>query len=177
VVGERDVEEAVAAVFERSIAPLVIARGGAVRIAAVHNGVVTLDASGSPGAVLSLIPQIDRLLRTAVPQVSEVRVLWAGTSPEADPHGDLDTRVRRFIDNEINPTVAAHGGRVSVVDVEEGRVRLRLEGACQGCSLAQVTTRQGIERLLRATIPDIISVIDVTDHEAGTNPFYPPGKR
>ena len=177
VVGERDVEEAVAAVVERSVAPLVIARGGAVRIAAVHGGVVTLDASGSPGAVLPAIPQIERLLCTAVPQVSEVRVVWAGTSPGADPHGDLDTRVRRLIDNEINPTVAAHGGRVSVVDVEEGRVRLRLEGGCQGCSLAQVTIRQGIERLLRARIPDIVSVVDVTDHDAGTNPFYPPGKR
>ena len=177
VVGERDVEEAVAAVFERSIAPLVIARGGAVRIAAVHGGVVTLDASGSPGAVLPAIPQIERLLCTAVPQVSEVRVVWAGTSCGADPQGDLDARVRRIIDNEINPTVAAHGGRVSVVDVEEGRVRLRLEGGCQGCSLAQVTIRQGVERLLRARIPDIMSVIDVTDHEAGTNPFYPPGKR
>ena len=177
VVGERDVEEAVAAVVERSVAPLVIARGGAVRIAAVHGGVVTLDASGSPGAVLPAIPQIERLLCTAVPQVSEVRVVWAGTSCGADPQGDLDARVRRIIDNEINPTVAAHGGRVSVVDVEEGRVRLRLEGGCQGCSLAQVTIRQGVERLLRARIPDIMSVIDVTDHEAGTNPFYPPGKR
>jgi Fe-S cluster biogenesis protein NfuA len=177
VVGERDVEEAVAAAVERSIAPLVIARGGAVRIAAVHDGVVTLDASGSPGAVLPVIPQIERLLRTAVHQVSEVRIVWAGTSPVADLPGDLDTRVRRFIDSEINPTVAAHGGRVSVVDVAEGRVRLRLEGGCQGCSLAQVTIRQGIERLLRARIPDVISVVDVTDHEAGENPFYPSGKR
>ena len=177
VVGERDVEEAVAAVVERSIAPLVIARGGAVRIAAVHDGVVTLDASGSPGAVLPVIPQIERLLRTAVHQVSDVRIVWAGTSPGADPPGDLDTRVRRFIDSEINPTVAAHGGRVSVVDVAEGCVRLRLEGGCQGCSLAQVTIRQGIEPLLRARIPDVASVVDVTDHESGTNPFYPPGKR
>jgi Fe-S cluster biogenesis protein NfuA len=177
VVGERDVEEAVAAVIERSIAPLVIARGGAVRIAAVHNGVVTLDASGSPGAVLPVIPQIERLLCTAVHQVSEVRVLWSGTSPGADPQGDLDTRIRGCIDNEVNRMVAAHGGRVSVVDVEEGRVRLRLEGGCQGCSLAQVTIRQGIERLLRARVPDVISVVDITDHEAGENPFYPRGKR
>jgi cystathionine gamma-synthase len=177
VVGERDVEEAVAAVIERSIAPLVIARGGAVRIAAVHNGVVTLDASGSPGAVLPVIPQIERLLCTAVHHVSEVRVLWSGTSPGADPQGDLDTRIRGCIDNEVNRMVAAHGGRVSVVDVEEGRVRLRLEGGCQGCSLAQVTIRQGIERLLRARVPDVISVVDITDHEAGENPFYPRGKR
>ena len=112
-----------------------------------------------------------------MPQVSEVRVVWAGTSPGADPQGDLDTRVRRLVDNEINATLAAHGGRVSVVDVAERRVRLRLEGGCQGCSLAQVTIRQGIEPLLRERIPDIVSVVDVTDHDAGTDPFYPPGKR
>ncbi|MBI2206486.1 MAG: NifU family protein [Candidatus Rokubacteria bacterium] len=43
----------------------------------------------------------------------------------------------------MNPAVAAHGGRVTLVDVTDGRVRLRLEGGCQGCSLAEVTVRQG----------------------------------
>ena len=53
----------------------------------------------------------------------------------------------------------------------------RLDGGCQGCSLAEVTVRQGIERLVRAHCPEVIAVIDVTDHSAGTEPFYTPDKR
>jgi cystathionine gamma-synthase len=57
------------------------------------------------------------------------------------------------------------------------RASIRLEGGCQGCSLAEVTVRQGIERLVRAHCPEVIAVIDVTDHSAGTEPFYTPDKR
>ena len=53
----------------------------------------------------------------------------------------------------------------------------RLDGGCQGCSLAEVTIRQGIEPLLRARLPAITGLIDVTDHEAGTDPFFSPEKR
>ena len=56
-------------------------------------------------------------------------------------------------------------------------MRIRLEGGCQGCSLAEVTVRQGIEPLLRARLPGLTGVLDVTDHEAGTQPFFSPEKR
>jgi Fe/S biogenesis protein NfuA len=52
--------------------------------------------------------------------------------------------------------------------VDRGLVRIRLEGGCHGCSLAEVTVYQGIEPLLRAHLPGIAGVVDVTDHEAGT---------
>ena len=58
-----------------------------------------------------------------------------------------------------------------------GRARIRLEGGCQGCSLAEVTVRQGIESMLRKHVPEIVAIVDVTDHEAGTEPFFAPGKR
>lgn len=64
-----------------------------------------------------------------------------------------------------------------MVDVDRGWVRIRLEGGCQGCSLAEVTVRQGIEPLLRAMVPEIVGVIDVTDHAAGKDPFFSPAKR
>ena len=58
-----------------------------------------------------------------------------------------------------------------------GWVRIRLHGGCQGCSLAEVTVRQGIEPLLRARLTGMTGLIDVTDHAAGTEPFFSPGKR
>jgi Fe-S cluster biogenesis protein NfuA len=81
------------------------------------------------------------------------------------------------LDAEVNRAVAAHGGHVTLVDASEGRVRLRLEGGCQGCSLAEVTLRQGIEPLLRRHVPEVVAVVDVTDHAAATAPFFAPGKR
>jgi Fe-S cluster biogenesis protein NfuA len=66
---------------------------------------------------------------------------------------------------------------VTLVGVEDGRVRIRLEGGCQGCSLAEVTLRQGIEPVLRAKVQGVVGLTDVTDHEAGREPFYSAAKR
>ena len=173
---------AVATTVERSVAPSIIARGGAVRVVTVDDGVVTLEASGSPGAILPTTTHIEALLRATVPEVTEVRVVWPGAGAEdelarAGEPGDLTERVQRILDHDVNPAIATHGGRVTLVDVVAGRVRIRLEGGCQGCSLAAVTVRQGIEPLLRARLSAVVAVIDVTDHEAGTAPFFSPSKR
>ena len=66
---------------------------------------------------------------------------------------------------------------MTVAGADQGWIRIRLEGGCQGCSLAEVTVRQGIEPLLRARLPAMTGLIDVTDHEAGTEPFFSPEKR
>jgi Fe-S cluster biogenesis protein NfuA len=66
---------------------------------------------------------------------------------------------------------------VSVAGVAGGWIRVRLEGGCQGCSLAEVTLRQGIEPVLRACLPAMTGLVDVTEHEAGTEPFFSPEKR
>src|SRR5438128_11499970 len=89
---------------------------------------------------------------------------------------ELAERVRRVVDDEVNPAIAAHRGRVTLIDVTAGRVRIRLEGGCQGCALAEVTVRQGIESILRRRLPEGVAVIDHTDHEAGTAPFLAPGE-
>jgi cystathionine gamma-synthase len=176
--GRADPAAAVARAVDRSLAPSVIARGGSVRVRGVADGVVTLEASGSPGAILPLTGRIEALLRAAAPDVHEVRVSWAGQEPErtAEPE-DLPGRIRRILEREVNPAIAAHGGRAVLVDVVDGRARVLLEGGCQGCGLAEVTVRQGIERLLRQHLPELAGVIDVTDHAAGTAPFFAPGKR
>ena len=172
-----DLAAAVVAVVDRSVTPSIIARGGSVRVVAVEGGVVTLEASGSPGAVLPAASHIEALLRAEVPGVTEVRVVWPGLTPTSGSPAHLTERVRRILDSEVNPAVAAHRGRVTLVDVAEGRVHIRLEGGCQGCSLAEGTIRQGVERLLRARLPEIAGVVDTTDHAAGPNPFFAPGKR
>ncbi|MGD0320513.1 MAG: NifU family protein [Acidimicrobiales bacterium] len=96
-------------------------------------------------------------------------------------HGDLSSdlaqRVLAVLEQQINPSIAMHGGRADLVAVEEGVAYLRLSGGCQGCGLATVTLSQGIEVALRDSIPEISSVVDVTDHASGTNPFYEPAKK
>ena len=94
-----------------------------------------------------------------------------------DQPGELADRVRQVLDEDIAPAIAAHRGRIVLVGLDAGRVRLRLEGGCHGCSLAAVTVRQGIEPLLRTRFPEIVGVTDVTDHAAGTEPFFSPEKR
>lgn len=89
---------------------------------------------------------------------------------------DQRGEAQRILDAEVNPSIAAHRGHVSVASADDGWIRICLEGGCQGCSLAEVTVRQGIEPLLRARMP-IVGVTDITAHEAGTDPFFSPEKR
>ncbi len=90
-----------------------------------------------------------------------------------DPIG---ARVQQLLDTRINPSVKEHGGHVTLIDVQEGRVFLQLGGGCQGCGMVDVTLRQGIEVMLREEIPEITEVLDTTDHSSGDNPYYQPSK-
>ena len=171
-----DLAAEVTAALGRSILPSVIARGAAgLRVVAAEDGVVTLAADGSPGAVLPVLGRIEAQLRAAVPGVTAVRL--AAAAPAPPEAGDLAEAARAVLDTEINPAIAAHRGRVTVAGVAGGWIRVRLEGGCQGCSLAEVTLRQGIEPVLRARLPAMTGLVDVTEHEAGTDPFFSPAKR
>ena len=90
----------------------------------------------------------------------------------ADLTGTTAEKIRRLLDTEINPAVAAHGGRVELAGVEDGVVYLSFGGGCHGCGLVDVTLKQGIETRLKELLPEIERVVDTTDHAAGTNPFY-----
>ena len=177
-----DLAGEVAAALERSILPSVIARGGTIRVISAGDGVVTLEVNGSPGAALPLVSRIEALVRAAVPGITAVRLVTPGIGPagsarSGETGGDLAEAARRILDAEVNPAIAAHRGHVTVAGAGQGWVRIRLEGGCQGCSLAEVTIRQGIEPLLRARLPAMTGLVDVTDHEAGTEPFFSPEKR
>jgi Fe/S biogenesis protein NfuA len=89
--------------------------------------------------------------------------LWADTTEQA---------VAEVIENKVNPAVASHGGTVSLVGIDDGQVVISFGGGCQGCGMADVTLKQGIEVMIMDEVEGITGVVDVTDHAAGTNPFY-----
>ncbi|NHZ71008.1 MAG: hypothetical protein GWP18_05140 [Proteobacteria bacterium] len=86
--------------------------------------------------------------------------------------GTTEEKVQMLLTERINPAIASHGGVANLIRVEGTVAHLELGGGCQGCGLAAVTLRQGIERAILDAIPEIEEVVDVTDHSMGTNPFY-----
>jgi Fe/S biogenesis protein NfuA len=97
--------------------------------------------------------------------------------PPSDLSGDVAQRVMQVLDQQINPSIASHGGHADLVAVEEGTAYLRLSGGCQGCGMASVTLSQGIEVALSESVPEVVRVVDVTDHASGTNPYFEPAKK
>jgi Fe/S biogenesis protein NfuA len=93
-------------------------------------------------------------------------------NPQAAWSDPLAAAVQRLLDTEVNPAVAAHGGHVTLLDVREGVAYLEMGGGCQGCGMADVTLRQGIETRIREAVPGVREVVDVTDHAGGENPYY-----
>ena len=92
------------------------------------------------------------------------------------PSGPVAEAVQTVLQEKINPAIAAHGGVVSLVAVEDDTAYLRFGGGCQGCGMVTVTLKQGVEKTLFEDVPQITKVMDVTDHAAGTNPYYQPSK-
>jgi Fe/S biogenesis protein NfuA len=90
--------------------------------------------------------------------------------PNDSPLGD---RVRYVLDSDINPMLAGHGGRVSLVDIIDDQiVVLQFGGGCHGCGMAGATMKNGIEKTLKEKFPEITEVRDATDHALGENPYY-----
>lgn len=86
---------------------------------------------------------------------------------------NLKDKIQYVIDSEIAPGLANHGGKVRIIDLSDDNIlSLAFGGGCQGCGMAQVTLKQGIERLLREKFPEIIDIRDATDHTTGENPYY-----
>jgi len=94
------------------------------------------------------------------------------TGERTDLDGPVPDRVRILLDTEINPAIAAHGGIVRLVDVQDNRVYLAFGGGCHGCGMVDVTLKQGIETRIREAVPEVAEVIDTTDHSTGDNPYY-----
>jgi Fe/S biogenesis protein NfuA len=128
----------------------------------------TLDLSG-PGSAGMVINNPNR--PAAVPGSPSM------ARPPADLSGDVAQRVLQVLEQQINPSIAAHGGAAELVAVEDDVAYLRLSGGCQGCGLASVTLTQGIEVAIRDAVPQVTRVVDVTDHASGTNPYFEAAKK
>ena len=81
-------------------------------------------------------------------------------------------RLQNLLNNHVNPSLAAHGGYVELVRVEENKAYLLMGGGCQGCTMSAATLHQGVAAIISQHVPEIVDVVDVTDHAAGENPFY-----
>lgn len=91
---------------------------------------------------------------------------------KAPEDGTLFDKVAWLLENEINPSLKAHKGNVELIEVDDNNsVHLKFSGGCQGCSMAGMTLKNGIEKSLREKFPEINEVIDVTKHSEGKNPF------
>ena len=89
----------------------------------------------------------------------------------------LYEQVAKVFEEQVNPMVARHGGRVELIDVQDAVVMLRMGGGCQGCGMADVTLRQGIEGMLAQLVPDVRGIVDITDHTTGSNPYFQASKK
>ena len=108
-------------------------------------------------------------LLTGVPAIFE-----APRNAGARGRTDAEVRavVQELLDREVNRSIAAHGGKISMVDFRDGSLLIAMSGGCQGCAASQVTLRQGFEVMVRRVAPEIVDIIDTTDHAAGKKPFY-----
>ena len=137
------------------------------------------DALGHYGDLPVVIPaaSVDRLRGAALHFDGQGLTIENPNHPAPEPwwpgdHTTIEERVAAVLEHEINPAIAGHGGWAQLVGVEGNTLQLSLGGGCQGCGMAQVTLRQGIEVALRAWVPEIDEVLDVTNHASGDHPYY-----
>jgi Fe-S cluster biogenesis protein NfuA len=114
--------------------------------------------------------QIGAVIRSQLK--SDVPAISKSVLESIPPEQAIREKVQQVFDAEINPYVAMHGGFVDLIDVKGNVVYLRFGGGCQGCGMASVTLKRGVERAIREAVPDVADILDVTDHAAGTNPYY-----
>ncbi len=140
---------------------------------------IVVPGASAPNMVGSVLDLNESLMGSGMnirnPNRPQASPAMAGPPP--DLSGDVAQRVIQVLDAQVNPSIAAHGGRADLVAVEDGAAYLRLSGGCAGCGMAAVTLSQGIEVAIKQSVPEIVRIVDVTDHASGTNPYYEPAKK
>ena len=94
-------------------------------------------------------------------------------TPQVHANSPLEDRINYLLYTEVNPSLAAHGGDVSLVTIDdENYAVLRFGGGCQGCSAVDMTLKDGVEKTLMEHLPDLAGVKDTTDHTDRSNAYY-----
>ena len=158
--------------LDTRIRPVAEQSGGAVTFRGLKDGIVYLELAGRATTLLSGVRNMIQHYVPDVSDVSDFRDAIAKPGLET-PEGKA---IQAVLADQINPAVAAHGGYIALIDVRDDTVYIRLEGGCQGCGMADVTLKQGVEVEVKRAVPSIRAVLDVTDHADGSNPYYQPGK-
>lgn len=101
-------------------------------------------------------------------------ILDVPRTPGAGGRTDAQVRavVQELLDQQVNPSIAKHGGKISIVDVKDRNLSIAMSGGCQGCAASKLTLRNGFEVMARRVAPEIVDIVDTTDHAAGKKPFY-----
>jgi Fe-S cluster biogenesis protein NfuA len=134
----------------------------------VSGNMITAAKSDTKLEWSALEPQV----RYAVNAGAEWLEESAGDVGEAMNDEAIYDAVEEVFRTQINPAVAQHGGRIDLIDVQDATIIVRLMGGCQGCGMANVTLRQGVEAALKRLVPAVKGVKDITDHSSGSNPYF-----
>lgn len=93
--------------------------------------------------------------------------------PKVNADSPLEDRINYVLFNEVNPSLAAHGGEVSLVEVTEDKIAiLQFGGGCQGCGMVEATLKDGVEKSLLEQIPELSAVMDMTDHTDRSHAYF-----
>lgn len=84
----------------------------------------------------------------------------------------IGKQINTILTDTVAPSLAAHGGHVTLVDIKDGYIHLSFGGGCQGCSQVSTTVKDGVEKVLLQNFPELKGVLDVSDHASGDNPYY-----
>ena len=161
--------------YDLSFVP--VADAGPEDIVERHDGLALIlrekDRTDLTGAVLKIGSR-----GLAIDNPNSPSPLAGSAPPPGTLEGPLADQVQQLLEQSINPGIAMHGGAARLVSVDEKNyVYVELTGGCQGCGLAAVTLKQGIERMILEQIPEVAGVVDVTDHASGTDPYYQSAKK
>lgn len=92
--------------------------------------------------------------------------------PSVSEDSPIEDRINYVLHTEINPSLASHGGMVSLIEVLDSEIAiLQFGGGCQGCGMVDMTLKDGVEKTLLEHLPQLKSVRDITDHSFKDNAY------